>query len=240
MRIIFCCSLSCILVACGSSFKIRQSESGLVQLRTYFFDSTQTQTFTDTAKVWYYDSTTIEELHIINSVTDANGITVVTYPVFLHRYIDFRAKAWYTYLTFSDTARIVNMGILPDSGFTNYGWNFFPKTAREIEGTPQPLSDTVTEGQSFKRIRFKTKRSDPDVVTIAYLRCDGVGLLLFSLEKAYSRQKNCIMTKRFGYLEGKTQPFVAKHVDFVRDSLTQQEMKVFEAWKKNMLSNPIK
>lgn len=211
---------------------------GEVQMKTHFYDAKGNPTFTDLLRVWYKDSAVVEEMHRTNTVTAA-GVTTVTYPVILYRYIHLRTKTMYDYKSFSDTAKIINKAVLPDSLMEDYGWSFYSDKILRIKGAPEPLSDTIIDNITYKRAKFSFERHDPKKnFLIGYLRCDGKGLL-FSLEKAYSRQLNCTMVKFFDFQVGRERPYASQEIDFVSDTLTQEELKIFDAWQRNAKENPV-
>jgi hypothetical protein len=159
--------------------------------------------------------------------------TKVSFKVLKYRYIDLRKKAWYDYRTFSDTAKIIKQGPLPDSVFTDDGWAFYSAKALQIEGSPQSLSDTIIEGVNYHRAKFHLIRQDPRRnFEIGYLIADK-NKSMFSLEMPYSKSINCVMTKIYSFNSSKSWPYVLTELLQRSNSLTDQEIGVFKAWENN-------
>jgi hypothetical protein len=208
-------------------------------MKSVFYDTEDKQRFADTLKVWFKDSNAVEEIHRINLATDAAGNTSMSYSVMFYRYIDLRNKAVYDYKSFSDSAKIFKKARLPDSLMKDYGWSFYSEKIRQIQGTPEEMKDTIIDNVTYKRAKFHFMYDDPKrTFIIGYFRCDGKGEM-FSLEKAHSRKLNCTMTKFSEFPIGKTNPFATIELEFLSDTLTEREVKVFEAWKKNAEKGPV-
>ena len=211
---------------------------GVIHKIVHFYDEYGNPTFTDVLRIWYKDSAVIEEIHRINTVTVGDS-TTVTYPLILCRYIHLRTKTYYDYKTFSDTAKIFNKAVLPDSQMRDYGWSFYSDKVLRIKGIPESLSDTVIDNITYKRVKFSFERHDPKKhFVVGYLRCDGRGEL-FSMEKQYSRERNCTMVKFFDFEYGREKPYASQEIEFVSDTLTKEEVKIFDVWEQNARQNPI-
>ena len=101
-----------------------------------------------------------------------------------------------------------------------------------MESEPQVLADTIIDKVKYMRIRFtKLKKRFADY-DIGYLRYDNKGKL-FSFEKAFSSKVNCTMTRYEDYQQGAVKPFVINELQFLSDTLSPTELKVFDAWRKN-------
>lgn len=129
--------------------------------------------------------------------------------------------------------------MLPDSMMLDYGWSFYSDKIIRIKGEPELLTDTAINNINYKRAGFIFERHDPGKnFLIGYLRCDNRGTL-FSLEKKYSGKSNCTMTKLFNFKVGREKPYGSQEVDFISNSLTSEETKVFDAWERNARQNPV-
>ena len=62
---------------------------------------------------------------------------------------------------------------------------------------------------------------------------------LFSLEKDFSSKINCTMTRYYEFKEGASHPFASNELEFLSDTLSQKELRIFDAWKKNQLKFPV-
>jgi len=237
--IILLCFLSAN--ACTSKENLKRPiKQGLVVMKTVFYDSSGTVKFVDTLKIWYKDSVAIQEIHRINlSNNSSKTPPQVTYSVILYRYMDLKNKALYDYKTFSDSAVMQNKASLPDSGMRDYGWSFYSEVLRRIQGTPEPLSDTILGNVTYRRTRFHFTHDDPKKsFIVGYFRCDGVNEM-FSLEKSYSHKIGCVMTKFSEFGVDQINPFATIEVEFISDSLNDRELGVFQAWGTNAKQNPI-
>jgi len=228
------------LASCISTEQPKLADkSGQVQLKTHFYNLEGKQTFTDILRVWYKDSMAIEEIHKTKTVTDTANLTTVSYPVILYRYIDLRSKTLYDYKNLSDTAKVINKAVLPDSLMEDYGWSFYSEKAYRVKEKPEELSDTVIKNITYKRVKFNFPRDDPkENFLIGYYRCDNKGNL-FSLEKSYSKKINCTMVKFYDFKAGESMPYASIEVDFVSDTLSGEELKIFDAWEQNARLNPV-
>jgi hypothetical protein len=212
---------------------------GIVQLKTNFYNIDGTPMFVDILKIWYKDSVAIEEVNRTNTVTDIAGVTTVNYELILYRYIDLKTKTLYDYKSLTDTAKIVNKASLPDTMMKDYGWSFYSDKIILIQGQPEMLIDTIIENEPYKRIKYSLLHQDPKKnFDIGYLKCDGKQSM-FSLEKHYSRKINCTMVKNFSFQYGNQYPYASREVSYISDTLSKQELKVFEAWERNAKNNPI-
>jgi len=216
-----------------------QTNVGIIQLKSTFYNTNGTIAFSDLKKVWYRDSLSIEQVNKTNFETSA-GATTVTSSVLIYRLIDLDSRTLYDYKSFSDTALIVHKSVLPDSMMLDYGWSYYSKEVRQIQGVPQALNDTVIDNISYKRFRFNFSRDDlHKSYKIGYYRCDKKGRQ-FSLEKQFSEKLNCTMMKFVEFRVDNSNPTASLEIEFLSDSLTADEHKVFDAWEKNIKKYPVK
>jgi hypothetical protein len=192
-------------------------------------------------KLWYYDSLVIAEGHHVNINTDIYGNE--SWETFVDRYtfIDLKTRTFYEYSTFSDTARILDSYVQPDSGRVKGGWNFFDNTEILNRRTLEYLPDTTIHGISFKRVKsvsiIKIGNEDMESITTGYFRCDKK-YSVFSLDKLLSKEAGCPLTR----LENEGVSNVAGNyfeIEFLSETLSLFEVKVFKAWKRNALLNTV-
>ena len=89
------------------------------------------------------------------------------------------------------------------------------------------------------RIKFeKLKSKRTDTYVIGYLRYDNK-CKLFSLEKKFSSKVNCTMTRYDDFREGSLKPFASTELEFLSDTLSENELKIFDAWERYARSNPV-
>jgi hypothetical protein len=236
--------LAAITLSCSCNVKehkdtvAQKSSMGFLNVRTEFFDGTGKLIFMDSMKVWYYDSVAIEELATIKSVTDTLQRTTVSFIIDGYRYINLKTKSWGLYKNFTDTSRLIRSGALPDTVFLDGGWTFYVNNL-PMQGEPEILPDTVIKSIKYKRIKFSRIKRGPASYVIGYLRCDKNNVKLFSLEKAYSNKVNCVMARFNEFREGESRPFAFRELEFLSDTLSDKELKVFAAWENNQRHNPV-
>ncbi len=229
--------LSISIISCRSTSL--KSTEGIVFLKTQFFDSLGKSRFINIIKIWYKDSLVIEKINRTTIITYAGNQPTFSYSLLAFRYIDLPGNTWHDYNTFSDTAKQIKHGILPDSVFKDYGWCFYSNKTLQIQGQPQLLTDTIIDNTVYKRAKFSFLRQHPEkYFAIGYFRCDNKPAM-FSLEKSFSRQLNCVLVKILNYQNGKPVPYASMEVGFISDKLTHEERKVFEVWQLNAKSNPV-
>lgn len=217
---------------------IQGDSMGVFNLKTEFYDRNGKSTFLGPMKIWYFDSVAIEELVTIKSVTDTLKNTTVSIIPEAYRYIDLKSNSWYLYKTFDDTARILKRGTLPDTVFVDGGWTFYVNNL-PMKGKPEVLPDTMIGAIKYRRIKFSPVKRGPASYIIGYLRCDNNKGKLFSLEKDFSTSMNCTMTRYFEFREGALRPFASSELEFLSDTLSAKELKVFAAWEKNQRDYPV-
>ncbi len=239
---------------CTISCKERQpvkpyTASGLVIAQFYIY-SPKTKSFikseTDvpSTKTWYKDSIVIQERLGLRGHTSVDGTYKRWVELIGYTLIDLRRGWFYHYKTFTDTAALVGKWEQNDSAsFAKYGWTwtFYNENqglmapARE----PLPLSDTVRMGIHYKRFIFpRTNRDSSKTWFVAYFQCDRKGTF-FQLNKALSRKMGCPLTRYETIPQDTNSIAVAEEVEFVRDSLTAAELKVFAAWEKKARESPV-
>jgi len=224
-----------VLLTCTSNPKM--INNGIVQMKTIFYDSGCTPSVTYINQVWYKDSLTIEKITKKDFMTIRSKTTVTDSTLFF-RFVNLRDKELYDYKHFSDTAVPFNKATLPDS-MMDFGWSYYSHKVRRIQGTPQELSDTSIDNLIYKRIQFNFIGDDlTKGYKIGYYRCDEKARM-FSLEKNYGTKINCTMTKFEDFQTGFAGPFATVEIEFLSDSLNNEQLKIFDVWEKNIVKYPI-
>lgn len=187
-------------------------------------------------KVWYVDSFFIEEIPLINiEVTDGQQETKS--KVMHYTFMDLRTRKCYDYRTFTDTAKIIKQYVIPDSAAIPYGSVYVLNKDVPKSGPAIDLPDTLIDNVNYQRTLFTTNsptRETPDI--LAYFRCDKKGSIITFFRK-YNHKDGCPMVK-FIELPWKNNPLpLMIDTRYVSDRLGSEEMKVFDAWKKNASQN---
>ena len=219
---------------------------GMIIIRFTFFDTpthkyVRAQGYMPDARAWYKDSLVVLESMGLAIEVDSASHQENRQPVTDHyTFINLTTRSFYEYASFSDTARIVQKYTKPDSIMGRAGWNFYAPRDIPVTEPPQNLPDTVIEGVIYQRVRFVNQRENKyNPVSIAYIRCDRKGTL-FQIDKNFSEKRGCPIV-RYEELPTQRNPFAnAGEIVFAADTLSPEELKVFEAWERNAKQNPVK
>ncbi len=233
--------ISILIASCASQHSF--TKEGVVKHAIRFYDSlTQQYTNEDLfpdMNVWYKDELYIEEIKT-SERWDSNGITTHKTPLAYYLFMDRKSKAFYQYSSFSDTARIIDKYIQSDTDSMRGlgGWPFYRNWDIKVTGPIKTLTDTIINYITFRRAKIPIESNGFLVTIIAYARCDRRGSV-FQYDKNLGNKIGCPVTK-MEYLPSSVDPTpISSEIHFLRDNLTKEELKVFEAWKKNIKKNPI-
>ncbi|HMK25077.1 MAG TPA: hypothetical protein VK483_03540 [Chitinophagaceae bacterium] len=236
-----------LLVSCVSHRKI--STSGVVVYSHKFYDPAikdyvRQPTFIPGIKIWYKDSMVIEEIPRIYINTDTNGHVMRYVNPYFYTFIDLPTRSFYDFSTFSDTSKIIKKYTQPDSLGVAGGWNFYSPFELPKAAPPVELPDTLMEGINYKRLRlfYYYQRSGElekfMVEWIGFFRCDKKGTM-FRLDSTYSKMIGCPLV-RSEWQPSKQEKFpVSVQIEYIRDSLTPEELRVFKAWGKKAKMDPV-
>ena len=229
-----------IISCCPERNLIRE---GFTQLRSRDYDSIKrefiNESFMPEMNIWVKGNLVIQEIKVINT-TDSDGVITRETPVAYYLFMDRKSKTFYNYSSFSDTARILDKYTQADTAEIRGlgGWSFYKKRDLKITDSLQPLSDTTINNIIHKRFKFKLKTSNNESLVIIYLRCDKKGTVLL-FDKTLSEKLGCPIV-RLDYLPTPQNPSpVSSEIVFLRDSLSKEELKVFDAWEKNIKKYPV-
>lgn len=231
--------LSFLLISCNS--KEQNIKAGVVQENTIFYKEDGTTGWTFHDEIMYRDSVVIMVIRGADFTTDSKNVITAKYPLRFYKFIDLRRKVMYYYRTLSDTATIVYKSPMYDSLMLDDGWTFYSWKYPKILGSPALLPDTVIDNVKYKRERMHFIHSDTaKKFKVGYFRCD-VKDLMFSLEKEYSQSKGCVLVKFMEYIKKDTPLlFASREVEFLRDSLSQEENRIFTCWENNVNKYPVR
>lgn len=231
MRLQLICILSFFPFYISCQTKSEKKGEGLITQTTHFYKESKSIALSIYLRLWHKDSTSIQEITGVNTVTDSKNQTTTTYPILFYRYIDLKKKVITDFTNFTDTASIISQSILPDSLLTGPGWSYYSEKHPVISGEPVRLTDTTINEINFRRYKLQFTFYDPDLYySIGYFRCDR-NENLFSMEKSFSRKINCIQVKNYSFQSGKSFPYASREIEFTRDYLTSTEKKILEAWE---------
>jgi len=182
--------------------QVAGKSEGLVEIKGEIYDTIGNQfskpILTIKEKVWYKDSSVIEEVHSIKIITDTANITTQTIVLENYRFNDLRARMVYEYKNFADTARMIRKYSLNDTIQISGGWNFKFKRRLEYQGSPEYLTDTVVDQINYKRARLLTKAGNNPYFIDCYFRCDKKGTI-FNYDPGLSKMIRCPLVKLFTF-----------------------------------------
>jgi hypothetical protein len=234
LSITFACFLNC----CNA--RQPNSSQGVAEVVTRIYggiviDSTEPMDM-GAEKIWYKDSMAIEENTMLQFFTDSKNRTTRHVKIINYRFNDLRNKATYTYGSFSDTAKLISKYLFEDT-IEAGGWGFNHNRELNYVGNPQPLPDTIIGGIKFERVKALTERENVQYKVTLYFRCDRPNSI-FSFETQLSKNKGCPCVKFINQMPDDRYGALIQEVNFLRDTLSIQELKVFDAWEQNAKANP--
>lgn len=228
--------------SCTNS-KVQESSSGVVLLVTKQYDSAsheyrKSKIFPE-IKCWYKDGAVIEEIKHVGIISGNNNQKIFSQNVDHYTYIDLKNGRLYNYSSFSDTARLLK-NYTKENKHDIEGLNLFEQENDNINKTPYQLQDTVINDVLYKKyiIYYPNPYTEhhEELALIGYARCDKRGTL-FQYFKGLKGFKNCPVV-RIDYPPSKNDPHAFSfEFKFLSDLLTAEELKLFDVWEKNALSN---
>lgn len=155
-------------------------------------------------------------------------------------FIDLKSKSFYQFTSFSDTANLIKKYTQADSIGISGGWNFYyPYDGLTRTEPVEQMADTAVSGILYQRYKVvKKAKNEPDLVHVAYLRCDRKGTM-FHYNKLFTAKIGCPMTRIDSYNVPAGKTSVSSEINFIRDSLTKEEERIFNAWRKYAEANPV-
>ena len=214
----------------GFGQRIFNNETGQFVIPTYYKDY---------IKIWYKDSTVIEESEAVYSTKDITGKESICIEVDHYSYIDLRTKSFYDYPAFSADLMFNKKYTLPDS-VTGKVWNFYTYHKIWPPETISFLPDTIINSVLNKRIKSTVIDSTGSLeeIDIGYIRCDKKNSI-FHIDRGLDEKIGCPVTK-IEFINPKTKRDYYAEIVFLADKLTPEELMVFDAWEKNAKQNPVK
>ena len=230
-----------LIISCRSQRDLIRE--GVVQLRSRDYDSTKREFINESImpdmNIWFKGHLVIEEIKTIN-MRDSNGIRTKKTPVAYYLLIDRNSKTFYNYSSFSDTAAILDKYTQADTAEIKGlgGWNFYRNYNWDIADPLQFLSDTTIVNIVFRRVQLVLRSSNHLLRTTAYLRCDKKGTV-FSFNKELSKKLGCPIVRMDDLPSPKNPIPTSSEIVFLKDTLSKEELKIFNAWEKNTKKYPI-
>lgn len=234
-----------LLLFCMCSCQAQKScdNCGMIMAKLNFFDTLKKDFVYDRLswpgnKIWYSNNYIIEEITVVNHENNSVGHDTTWVKISYYTFMDLDSKSFYDYTSFSDTARLINKFPEPDSSGAP-GWSFYIQNDISSTEPPQKLSDTVIREITYKRYKFINKTKDNgEQVHIAYSRCDKKGTL-FQFDKKFSDKIGCPIVRVDLFAIPLNRYSLSKEIEFISNTLTEEEIKVFNAWERNARKYPV-
>lgn len=221
----------------GCIAQTKRSHMGVVSVGFRLYKQVATPSFRQNHKVWFKDNWVIKEVKVTKFKTDENDKQTVEEAVQYYLFANLDSNFFYEYGTFSDTASLKRKFFENETTKVTDATELYFKKNIDYTGVPESLNDTIVEDIVYKRIKFRTKLGEDDVFTIAYFRCD-IENPLYVVNR-YSGL-NCPIVKVYDYPPDFSRPIESLEVKYLSDTLTAEEIKVFNAWERNEKNNPVK
>ena len=194
-------------------------------------------------QVWYKDSNIIYE--ITNLYSKSVDDVEVEFGVKLKNYtfLDLRTMIFYDYNSLSDTATLIRCYTLPDSEYV--AWNFYySKRFLQSYNNFLSLPDTNINNITYKRLlkshtydnNYDSTQSSFTVVYTYFMQCNRKGSI-FHIDRTFDDTINiCPATRLDIYYVGKENKVTSGQIEFISDTLSKDESKVFKKWIENAKS----
>jgi hypothetical protein len=184
--------------------------------------------------IWYSDSTVIEEITVDETNIDSFGKHTFGSYIDHYTFINFTTGLCYDYHSFSDTSKYFQKYSIDDRS-KHGGFNFRNYLRIRPAKPTDKISDTTINNVEYQRYivhqnGFQDSSSPVDI--LAFARCDKKGNLL-DFGWGFDERKDCPIV-RMDYLPTNINPFVLSfRIEFQNNTLSNQEQKIFAAWKIN-------
>jgi hypothetical protein len=240
-RIVLFLLMLMILNSCGSQKNV--SKKGFLTYRFRQYDSslrTYSMPFLSDINVWYHNKLVIQEVFSMVTKSDTLGQTTTKKRFEYYLFIDRESKTFFHYSSFSDTARILDSYIQADTAILRGkgGWQFYGEDNIQYSDLSY-LSDTLIDKVNYKRVKFTELSNGKKINVIGYLRCDRKGTM-FQIGKNITNLAGCPMVKYEQIPSNEILNLTSSEIVFERDSLTEKEVQIFKAWKRNEAKFPLK
>src|SRR5687768_9146643 len=105
-------------ISCKPQKELAVSNSGIILMTTKHYNIETGQYDQEGImpgfKIWYKDSSVIEEIKAVNIET-VNGVSTKKNPISHYVFINLRTRMFFVYKNFTDTAKIIDQYTQPDS-----------------------------------------------------------------------------------------------------------------------------
>lgn len=232
-----------LLLACVGNREI-SLQHGLVTMVAKDFDTSTCKLKKSTRipefKIWYLENCIIEEIKRTHHHTDSNGNYTMKVEIVHYTYVDLKNNYLYDYGSFSDTSSIIRKYSIKDRQYI-HGWHFFNYQGGRITRPIKVLGDTLINSIPYNYYELFITNSDTGTYEskiIAFTRCDKKGAVI-EFAKSIDTSFPCPLTRMDYVPQDAAGLPLSFEIEFVREKLTSEELKVFQAWERNAKQNPV-
>ncbi len=173
--------------------------------------------------IWYTGTKSIQEVPAINIETDSTGTYTKT-SIKHYLLIDPSLQTYIYFSSFSDTSSIINYtkGINPFDKFG--GWDLYSNKVFDYDSYIK-ITDTILDGVSYNRHRFRKIVDNKKNDFIIYTRCEKKRIPIKYL-KPLGDKIGCPVIRMEIYFDGRLTGITQLHC--LSETLTDAEAKVFQ------------
>ena len=218
-----------VLFFCWFPLQVYSQLKGKAELNRYMVNPDKpTENLTTKITIWYLGNQSIQEVPYLDSKTDSTGTHTNAYIKY-YLFIDPDLHQYFYYRSFSDTSKLLKhyKGVNPikDQG----GWDLYSNKEFNYESCKK-LIDTLIDANNYSRYSFRKISNGKTNDFILYTNCEIKGVPIRYL-KPFSKKLGCPVTRMDIYYEGRLTGI--SQFQYVSYTLMNEELKVFDAWKKN-------
>jgi hypothetical protein len=208
--------------------KVHSQLQGKVRLDYYSVNpNNPNETFKISTAVWYNGNKSIQEVPHIITKTDSTG-TKTKVDVKYYLFINSLSHEYFYYRNFSDTSKLAKHFKGGDPIEKYGGWDLYSTKKFDYDSSKK-LVDTVIDGTNYSRYRFCKIRNGKTIDFILYATCE-IKDLPVQYFKPFRKEISCPIIRQDTYFEGRLTGI--NRLQYVSDTLTSEEKKVFQSWQK--------
>jgi hypothetical protein len=245
------CVIAVIICGCNVQ-KLNTKFSGVLISNFKVYDTALKKFSIDFNKrdplIYFRDSLFIGERLVLNSHSTNGILDTSYYEVNYYQFGDLKTNTAMHFKTFTDTAKPIKVYIISkvdrDSTFKS-PWDFYGYGKPiNSESSAKILSDTVMNGINYDRILTysinKTNDQSDTSFVIYYASCKtNYSMFQFDISLSKKFANGCPIQMADFFWSNSSIKLRLKY-DFIRDTLTLKEHKVFDAWEKYAKEHPAK
>jgi hypothetical protein len=221
-----------LFVSCNHSEQ-QKFDQGVVQVKRIIYDNSNfsNNNIVVNYKIWFWGTTTIQEVPELNFFEDTSGKRITTTRILHYSYINPTDRIYVDYSNFSDTSAQKKAHISIDSIKEGGAWDFYSSVPFQYSKISR-ITDSIIDGINYNRLRIdKRNNNNTDIYLLLYTRCDKKGVIISNL-KNLSDSIGCpiLRTETYNLSDGRITSSLL--IDYTSNSLSPKEIQVFEAWKK--------